>query len=101
MSRFKSGVVLRDGRVLHKDGVDSHTGILEAFSISDTRDDGHNIVPVECYPDDWVDLMKPAAYRLHVDCDITPSWFDEEMRDLAERRLQGAAAPASRRCLRT
>ena len=90
MCQFKSAIVTKNGRVLHKPGIDSHTDILTAFGLSAADDDGESLVPIEVYPDDWADIGNPDKYQLHIDCDIVPRWFTASRQRVAEADVRRA-----------
>jgi hypothetical protein len=78
MCKTFSGFVTRQCELLTHPATNSHNDLADIFSL---RDNGHNAVPVEFYPDDVKDYDKPEVYKLHLDAE-RPSWWDDE---LAER----------------
>ena len=86
MCKFKSGIVLRTGKLLHSNYTDSHEHLISLFKIKDHREG--NICRVEFYPEDPKDLDKPEKYALHIDESRTPDWFDEEAQEKTTREMR-------------
>ncbi len=92
MCRFKSVIVVREPRnkggfdLIHSDATDSHSELIAAHNL---RDDGElRFCRVEFSPSsvDWTDLEK---YRLTIDEERTPEWFDSEMKEAVADKLRG------------
>jgi hypothetical protein len=73
MCKAFSGIVMEDGRVLWKLGLDSHADILEEFGIAD------NTLPprfakVEIAPQNG-DYLSPDEWAFRLDEDTAPTWW--------------------------
>ena len=79
MCKFHSGIVTYKNRSVITDlDKDSHTGLLEIGGLKDTSINP-NFVRVEILPTDG-DIFnhKLSNWKLHVDQDLIPDWFDKE-----------------------
>ena len=65
---------MRGGKLLHSNYTDSHENLIELYSVKDHREG--NICRVEFCPEDPRDLDKPDKYKLRIDEERTPDWFD-------------------------
>ena len=81
MCQFKSAIVLKNGDVLHLDGVDSHEDIMEHHGVKDND----YICRVEFVPgENMADVKK---YKLKIDQE-RPKWFTENVERKATTRLR-------------
>ena len=87
MCKFKSGIVLRSGKLLHSNWTDSHEELVTLFNLKDHREG--NFARVEFYPDKLEDYDKPDSYKLHIDEERTPDWFTEQKQEVAIKELRG------------
>ena len=78
MCKLKSGVLLKDSVFVPE--YDSHTDMLEELGIKDTRENAERLfVRAELLPPDY-DVFAPVdTWQFHVDQDILPDWFVEEV----------------------
>ena len=78
MCQLKSGIILKD-RVFVPE-YNSHTDMLEELGIKDTQANAEKLfVRAELLPPDG-DVFKPVdEWKFHVDQDIIPDWFIEEV----------------------
>ena len=78
MCQMKSGVILKD-RVFITD-YNSHTDMLAELGISDTRQNAERLfIRAELLPPDG-DVFAPVEeWRFHVDQDILPDWYVEQV----------------------
>jgi hypothetical protein len=92
MCQFKSAIVLREPRdksgfaLIHSFATDSHSELIAAHKL---RDDGKlRFARVEFVPqtDDWTDLKK---YKLKIDEERTPDWFDKDMQEAVAEKMLG------------
>lgn len=88
MCSFKSALCLRD-RVFVPD-YDSHEDMLKELGIKDDYlNASKTFVRVELSPEDGDKSSDPMGWKLKVDQDIRPDWFDP---DLYEPRIKQAIA---------
>ena len=77
MCRFKSGIILRNRCVIAQGANDSHSDLLESLNIEDTRENAmRKFIRAELIPVNnewWTD---PDAWKINIDQDITPDWFE-------------------------
>ena len=78
MCQMKSGIILKD-RVFIPD-YNSHTDMLAELGISDTRQNAERLfIRAELLPPDG-DVFAPVEeWRFHVDQDILPDWYVEQV----------------------
>ena len=86
MCKFLSGVVLPNGDILTSPVNDSHEDIIAANNISESIAGKINIVRVEYTSDTLADI---DTYRLNIDQDIIPDWFDDAMRERVADTMRG------------
>ena len=80
MCQMKSGIILKD-RIFIPD-YDSHTDMLAELGISDTRQNAERLfIRAELLPPNGdVDVFAPIEeWRFHVDQDILPDWYVEQV----------------------
>ena len=91
MCQFKSAIVLREPRnkggfaLIHSFATDHHSQLIQANNL---RDDGKlRFARVEYLPgEDWSDLKK---YKLKIDEERTPEWFDKDMVEAVSEKMAG------------
>ena len=79
MCQFLSAVVTAKCDVFTSDVSDSHEDIIEANNLDESK-----IVRVEYTSDTLADI---TTYKLKIDQDEIPDWWNDGIRDKAERRL--------------
>jgi hypothetical protein len=85
MCQFKSAIVLRDERekggykLLISPWTESHGEIETLFKLREGK--SLKFAKVEFSPDDMAFAYQPERYKLKIDEDRTPDWFDDEMRE--------------------
>ena len=80
MCQFKSGIILKNRCVIAQGSNDSHTALLEELNIEDSRTNAMTkFVRAELIPpnDEW--WTNPDTWKFHVDQDITPDWFNNDV----------------------
>ena len=79
MCKFKSGIILKSRSYIAEGYDDSHTNLLEKLNIEDTRENAmRKFVRVELIPNNnewWTD---PITWKINIDQDILPDWFEED-----------------------
>ena len=83
MCSFKSAVILKNGDLLHLDGVDSHEDVLSYFKIKDNGND--SFCRVEFVPGE--DLCDLDQYKFEIDQE-RPDWFTESLEKKSVSRLK-------------
>jgi len=83
MCSFKSAIVLKNGDLLHLDGVDSHEDVLSYFKIKDNGND--SFCRVEFVPGE--DLCDLDQYKFEIDQE-RPDWFTESLEKKSVSRLK-------------
>ena len=82
MCKLKSAIILKD-RIFMPD-YDSHSKMLEELGITDDYINASKVfVRAELAPENWDVFSNIDDWKLEVDQDITPEWFDEK--DCTER----------------
>ena len=77
MCQFKSGIILKTRCVVAQGADDSHTALLEELNIDDTRENAmRKFVRVELFPPNGEWWTDPDTWKINIDQDITPDWFD-------------------------
>ena len=91
MCNFKSAIVIREPRnkggfaLIHSSATDSHSVLIAANNLRD--DDKLRFARVELLPsEDWSDLK---GYKLKIDDERTPDWFDADMQSAVTEKLLG------------
>ena len=77
MCRFKSGIIFKGRSVVAPGENDSHSDLLEELGVEDTQANAMTkFVRAELLPpnDEW--WTDPDNWKMHVDQDIVPDWFD-------------------------
>ena len=87
MCKFHSAIVLRNGDILHNENLSSHEDLIRLFDINDTQMNCDKFVRVEFCPDNTSDYPDIDKYKLNVDEESTPDWF-EKHRDYVTERLR-------------
>ena len=91
MCGFLSAIVKKDGEVLWDDSCHSHEDLIDRFHL---RDDNYvwfiegytQFIRVEYTNDD--DVFDLDTYYLHIDEEVVPSWFTEEMQERTIEKLK-------------
>jgi hypothetical protein len=78
---------MRNGDILHNPWTDSHEDLIRLFKLRDNRMD--NFARVEFKPDDPNELATPEKYKLHIDEQRCPDWFDEDMKVKVSEKMRG------------
>jgi len=86
MCQFKSAIVLRNGDVQWSPFTDSHEDLINIAGLADTELGRRQFVRVEYKSHDVTDIEK---YKLVIDQDEVPDWFDEKMRERTSDFLRG------------
>ena len=79
MCRFKSGIILKTRCVIAQGSNDSHSDLLEEIGMDDTTQNAMTkFVRAELLPpnDEW--WTDPDTWKVNIDQDIVPDWFDED-----------------------
>jgi hypothetical protein len=85
MCQFKSAIVLRDAkskggfRLLMSPWTESHSELITIHNLRD--DDRLRFARVEFTPPSMDAAYKPEVYKLRIDEERTPEWFDAEMKE--------------------
>ena len=86
MCRFRSGIILKTKCVVAQGSDDSHTTLLEELNIEDTWENAmRKFVSVELVPPNNEWWTEPDAWKINVDQDIVPEWFEIDR----EKYLEG------------
>ena len=79
MCQFKSGIILKTRCVVAQGSDDSHTTLLEELNIDDTRENAmRKFVRVELVPQKGEWWTDPETWKINVDQDIVPDWFETD-----------------------
>ena len=79
MCQFKSGIILKTRCVVAQGSDDSHTALLEEMNIDDTRENAmRKFVRVELVPPKGEWWTDPETWKINVDQDIVPDWFETD-----------------------
>ena len=95
MCQFMSAIITRDGQVLQNCLTDSHEELIAHFDLHERKANGHgqNFIRIEFTPgrdkEDRPVYDDSTGYKLRVDENETPTWFDAEARGKAEKFLRG------------
>ena len=77
MCQFKSGIILKNKIVIAQGADDSHSNLLDELNIEDNTENAmRRFVRAELVPPNnewWTD---PDTWKINIDQDITPEWFD-------------------------
>lgn len=86
MCNFLSALVTRQGEVKYNLYTDSHEDLIELYGLRDNSMMGQ-FVRVEYRPKNSNDLADVTKYKLYVDEEETPEWF-EDYRQKVEKKLK-------------
>jgi len=75
MCKFYSAIVMKNGDLLHDVNLTSHEDIIDLYGLKDNSQ-RNNFVRVEFTPDDEKDFADIEKYKLNVDENVTPDWFE-------------------------
>ena len=91
MCQFKSAIVIREPRnkggfaLIHSYATDSHSELIAANGL---RDDGKlRFARVEYAPADPTKAHLLDTYKLRIDEERTPEWFDDDMKEAVSAKL--------------
>ena len=94
MCRFYSAIVMKNGDLLHNENLMSHEDIIDLFGINDTQVNCDKFVRVEFTPDESSDYPDIEKYKLQVDEDSIPEWFEKhreyvtlQLKDFVSKRI--------------
>ena len=87
MCDFFSAIVLKNGDVLLNPYTDSHEELIKMFNLRDNR--LGNFARVEFKPPTPEGLTQPDLYKLRIDEEAEPDWFDEAMKEKTTEHLRG------------
>ena len=94
MCKFYSAIVMKNGDVLHNENLLSHEDLIRLFNINDSQVNCDKFVRVEFCPDDNNDLPDIDKYKLKVDEENIPDWFEqhrgfteEKLKDIVKNRI--------------
>ena len=85
MCEFKSAIVVKDEqeksgfRLLMSPFTESHSELEQLFNLKDGA--RLNYAKVEFSPKDFSTAHQLETYKLEIDEDRTPDWFDKEIKD--------------------
>jgi hypothetical protein len=92
MCRFKSAIVVKDVkqkggfRLLLSPWTDSHSDLIALHNL---RDDGKlRFARIEYSPPDMSAAHRPETYKLKIDEERTPDWFDKDMKEAVTEKMQ-------------
>jgi hypothetical protein len=85
MCKFYSAIVLKNGDLLHNENLTSHEDIIRLFNINDTQTNCDIFVRVEFTPDDNSDYPDIEKYKLNIDEQSTPKWFEKHREYITSR----------------
>src|ERR1700743_2772125 len=91
MCNFKSAIVMRDEgskggfRLLLSPWTESHSELETIFKLKEKA--RLNYAKVEFTPDDMAKAHLVETYKLTIDQERTPEWFDDEMKEKVTEKL--------------
>ena len=85
MCKFYSAIVMRNGDILHDEHLMSHEDIIGLYNINDSQINCNKFVRVEYTPDESKDFPDISKYKLNVDEDSAPDWFEQHREHVIER----------------
>ena len=85
MCKFYSAIVMRNGDLLHNENLTSHEDLIRLFNINDTQANCDKFVRVEFCPDDYKDYPLIEKYKLNIDEESCPEWFEKHREYVTER----------------
>jgi len=86
MCQFKSAIVMRNGDLLYSPWTESHSDLIRMNNIKEGP--RINFARVEFFPENKDDFDKPEKYKLKIDEERTPDWFDDAMKEKTIEKLQ-------------
>ena len=94
MCKFYSAIVMRNGDILHNENLMSHEDIIRLYNINDSQINCNKFVRVEYTPDESEDFPDISKYKLNVDEESIPDWFEkhreytiERLKSFVEKRI--------------
>jgi hypothetical protein len=85
MCKFYSAIVMKNGDLLHNENLTSHEDLIDLFGINDTQTNCDKFVRVEFTPDEEKDYFDIEKYKLNIDEETTPKWFEKHREYTTER----------------
>ncbi len=91
MCNFKSGIVLRDERekggfrLLMSPWTESHSELITIYKLNDGK--MLHFARVEFSPETMADAHLIEKYKLKIDEERTPEWFDDEIREKVTSKM--------------
>ena len=87
MCEFKSAIVMRNGDILAHPLTDNHEDLIRLHKLRDTK--AGAFARVEFKPDRPEDLASPEKYKLTIDEQRCPDWFDEDKQLKVSETMRG------------
>jgi hypothetical protein len=93
MCKFKSAIVLKDEsskggfKLLLSPWTESHSELCTIFKLNDTAEAKLYFARVEFSPESMDKAHLVETYKLHIDEERTPEWFDQEMKNGVTEKL--------------
>lgn len=92
MCEFKSGIVLRDEslkggfKLFMSPWTESHSDLISMHNLHD----GSRLLfaRIEFKPESMATADKPETYKLGIDEERCPNWFDDEMKEVVAERMR-------------
>jgi hypothetical protein len=94
MCKFYSAILLKNGDLLHNENLLSHEDLIRLFNINDSQVNCDKFVRLEFTPDDESDFPHIEKYKLNVDENNIPKWFEKQreyvtqkLKDIVSKRI--------------
>jgi len=94
MCKFYSAIVMKNGDLLHNENLMSHEDLIDLFEIKDSQTNCEKFVRVEFCVGDEKDFADIEKYKLKVDEDVIPKWFEKHreyitsrLKDIVSKRI--------------
>ena len=87
MCQFKSAIVLRNGDILANQYTDSHEDLIRLFKLRDTKEGA--FARVEFTPESPDTMDDEKTYKLRIDEQREPEWFDGERKEKVAATMRG------------
>lgn len=79
MCKFRSGIIFKNRIVVAQGANDNHSDMLNELGIEDTTENAmRKFVRAELLPPDGEWWTDPDTWKVNIDQDITPEWFDND-----------------------
>ncbi len=91
MCNFKSAIIMRDAtlkggfKLLLSPWTEHHNELETIFKLRETM--RLNYAKIEFVPTSMAEAYKPETYKLKIDEDRTPDWFDDEMKERVTEKM--------------